>query len=205
MTRTRITPALAAIAVGIAVLAGCYPAAEPTPTASVTSKPTPTPTYGTKVPPPADENEAIAAAENTVDAWFVVWSEIEVTGSEDLTPLETVSTGRALQIAQNGIRYLRTGPYPDENGKPVDGPATAEGRITFETQSAYGQAWEETDNGLVTITACQDISERIITTNDGTPGQRNENPRNVVEYKVIYDASKGLWLVQDQIDLQQTC
>ena len=44
-----------------------------------------------------------------------------------------------------------------------------------------------------------------ITTANGKPGQRNDSLRNVVEYKVIYDAESESWLVQDQVDMKQTC
>ena len=202
--RSFLATAAVATALGMTLLAGCAPSATE-PTATATSTPSPSATAGTKVPPPASEDEAIEAAQATVTNWFRVWSEIETTGSTDLTPLEAVSSGNALKLAENSIAHIQNGPIPDENGNRVDGPGTVTGGIKFEPTSAYGQEWEGTPNGLVTITACQDITDRVVTTADGTPGQRNESLRNVAEYKVSYDAEKQSWFVTDAIDVQQKC
>lgn len=206
MTTKRIITALTAIALSGMLLAGCTTVADPTPAPSTaTPTPTPTPTLGTKVPPPASEDDAIASAEETAASWLTTWAEIESSGATDTSALEVLSTDRALRIAQNSIQHIRTGPIPNKDGNPVEGAGSVEGQIRFEPQSAYGQVWEDIENGLVIIDGCQDLSERIVTTHDGTPGQQADSLRNMIQYKVIYDASQELWLVQDLIDLQQPC
>ena len=202
--RAFLTTAAVATALGMTLLAGCAPSVTE-PIATATSTPPPATPAGTKVPPPAAEDEAIASAEGAIERWLAVWHEIEMSTDGDTTPLEAISTGAALKIAENGVAYILNGPYPDENGNPVEGRSTVTGPIKFEPTAAYGQEWEGTENGLVIVTGCQDISDRVVTTNNGTPGQHNDNLRNVVEYKVIYDAELQSWLVQDQIDPKQTC
>ena len=204
MTSKRIITALTAVALSSMLLAGCTTTATPTPGPSTASA-TPTPTTGTKVPPPADEEEAIAEAKRTASAWLEAWATIESTGEGDSSSLDQLATARALQISANSIEHIRKGPIPDQNGEPVEGAGTVTGQITFEPQTAYGQPWEEVENGLVIMEGCQDISKRVVTTHAGTPAQRNESLRNMVEYKVIYDAGQQIWLVQDVIDLQRTC
>ena len=205
MTSKRLITALTAIALSGMILAGCTSTAAPTPGPSTTS-PTPTPSTGTKVPPPANEDEAIASAKDVLTKWFKVRGEVNAAGGTDTTPIESLSTGRALTVAVESANRIATGPLVNEDNVSVDGPSTTEGQITFETIAAYGQERSGVENGLVTINACQDSTGYKIITNDGKPALVDQNnARLVYDYQVIYDAEKQAWLVSDLINTGSKC
>ena len=184
-------------------MAGCSPTSGPTPTKS--SSPTPTSTSAGPVDPPKSEDEAVKAAEKALTEWFVVRGEVNAAGGKDTARLEKVATGNALTISQNDAKHVATGPILNADQKNVDGPAKTEGAIKYEPISAYGQAYEGVENGLVTVNACQDASGYKVFASDGSPAMTPPSLRNKLDYQVIYDAKAKAWLVFDSVSLNQTC
>ena len=205
MTSKRIITALTAIALSGVLLAGCTTTGEPTPTAT-TASPTPTPT-ATSITgeAPVDEAEAIDKAKATIDLLLATQAEISAAGGTDASAYEAVATGRALQEFQEDALRISKGPILNEDGENVEGQSTVEGSLVFEPKTAYGQEWESVANGLVIVPGCLDGSARKITTADGKPAMQNPNPRNEVEFHVIYNAETKTWLVNDRISLGTTC
>lgn len=205
LTTKRTLTALAGLAAGMALLAGCTTAG-PTPSGSPSVTPTPTPT-ATSISgeAPTDEDEAITKAEATIELLMQVNAEVSAAGGTDPTPYESVATGKALEFYKADAAGIANGPTLNADGKNIDGPATVEGSLVFEPKTAYGQEWKGVANGLVIVPGCLDNSGRIITAADGSPAMKNPKPRNEVEMHVIYDAEQRIWLVNDQISLGTTC
>lgn len=205
MTTKRIITALTAIAISGVLLAGCTTTGEPSPTAT-TASPTPTPTASSITgEAPADEAEAIDKAKATIDLLLATQAEISAAGGTDASAYEAVATGRALQEFQEDALRISEGPILNVDGENVEGQATVEGSLVFEPTTAYGQEWGTVANGLVIVPGCLDGSKRKITTADGKPAMQNPNPRNEVEFHVIYNAETKTWLVNDRISLGTTC
>lgn len=203
MTTKRIVTALAAVALGSALLAGCTPSANPTPKPTESTA-APEETRG-PVAPPESEEDAIKAADAVLTEWFEVRGEVNATGGTDTAPLEELSTGKALEATLNDAAHIASGPQLNVDGENIDGPVTTEGAITYETVTAYGQEWEGTENGLVTINACQDGSDYKVFASDGSAGMQPENQRLTFDYQVIYDAERQAWLVYDLVSLNEPC
>lgn len=203
MTSKRIITALTAVALSSMLLAGCTTTATPTPGPSTASA-TPTPTTGTKVPPPANEEEAISAADAILKEYFVTRGEVNAAGGTDTAPLKAVATDKALDVAVKDAERISTGPILNVDQKNVEGPGKTEGAIKFETVSAYGQKWEEVETGLVTINACQDASDYKVWASDGSEALRPD-ARSTFDYQVIYDTKTETWLVYNLISLGQSC
>jgi hypothetical protein len=203
MTSKRIITALTAVALSSMLLAGCTATATPTPGPSTASA-TPTPTTGTKVPPPANEEEAISAADAVLKEYFVTRGEVNAAGGTDTTPLNAVATDKALDVAVKDAERIATGPILNVDQKNVEGPGKTEGAIKFEMVSAYGQKWEEVENGLVTINACQDATDYKVWASDGSEALRPD-ARTTFDYQVIYDTETETWLVYNLISLGQSC
>ncbi len=204
---TKRPASLIAAAVAIAgalTLAGCTGTQPPvsSPTVSTSETPTPTPTT---FEPPADEAEAIAAAESTIARLMTIQAEVDQAGGTDTAAYDAVATGKALQLYVANSTRVAEGPLLNEDGESIDGQSTVEGAITFEPISAYGQEWQDIPNGLVIVPGCLDTTDLKITTADGKPAMKNPNPRNKVEYHVGYDVDRKTWLVNDRIDLGETC
>lgn len=196
--------AIAGIIAAALTLTACTGTGNQNPTTSPTDTPTPTSTAGTKVPPPADEDEAITAAESVLTEYFVTRGAVNEAGGTDTSPLEALATGKALEVAINDAAYVSKGPVLNVDQVNVDGPATTEGAIKFETVTAYGQPWEEIENGLVTINACQDASEYKVFASDGSEALRPD-ARSTFDYQVIYDSERETWLVYNLISLGESC
>ncbi|KXZ58740.1 hypothetical protein Mlaev_02443 [Microbacterium laevaniformans] len=204
---TKRPASLIAAAVAIAgalTLAGCTGTQPPvsSPTVSTSETPTPTPT---SFEPPADEAEAIAAAEATITRLLTIQAEVDQAGGTDTAAYDAVATGKALQLYVANSTRIAEGPLLNEDGESIDGQSTVEGAITFEPLSAYGQEWQDVPNGLVIVPGCLDGSGLKITTADGKPAMQNPNPRNQVEFHVVYDVDQKSWLVNDRISLGETC
>lgn len=203
MTTKRIITALTAIAISGVLLAGCTGTASPTPSPS-TASPTPTPSTGTKVPPPANEAEAIEAADAVLTQYFNIRGEVNAAGGTDTSPLEAFATDKALEVAVNDAAHIAEGPILNVDQVNVDGPGKTEGAIKYETVAAYGQPWEEVENGLVTINACQDASDYKVWASDGSEALRPD-ARTTFDYQVVYDAESETWLVYNLISLGESC
>lgn len=203
MTTKRIITALAAVALGSALLAGCTPTADPTPEPTEATA-TPEETRG-PVAPPESEEEAIEAADTVLTEWFEVRGEVNAAGGSDTGRLESITDGPALTIVLDDAGQIANGPQLNEDKVNVEGPAKTEGAITFESLGAFGQEWEGVDNGLVTINACQDSSEYKIWASDGSPGYPRSQERNLFDYQITYNAEREAWLVYDAVYLGQTC
>jgi len=196
--------ALAGIIAAALTLTACTGTGTPNPTGSASETPTPTSTAGAKVPPPASEDEAINAAESVLTEYFITRGEVNAAGGADPSPLEALATGKALDVAVNDAAYVAEGPVLNVDQVNVEGPARTEGAIKYETVTAYGQPWEEIENGLVTINACQDASEYKVFASDGSEALRPD-PRSTFDYQVIYDSERETWLVYDLISLGESC
>lgn len=206
MSTKRTLTALAGIAAGLALLAGCTnttPAPSPSSSAG-----TPTPSAApTSVPgdAPADEDEAITKAEETIDLLLATQTRVTEAGGTDIAAYESVATGNALEVFVADAQGIANGPTLNEDGDSIDGPSTVEGSITFEPTTAYGQTFEGIENGLVIVPGCLDSSGRKLTTADGKPAMQNPNPRNEIEFHVVYNTDTKTWLVNDRISLGNTC
>ncbi len=196
--------AIAGIIAAALSLTACTGTGNPHPTASPSNTPTPTSTAGTKVPPPASEDEAIAAADSVLTEYLVARGEVNAAGGTDTSSLEVLATGKALDVAVRDAAYVAEGPVLNVDQVNVEGPATTEGAIKYETLSAYGQPWEDVENGLVTINACQDASEYKVFASDGSEALRPD-ARTTFDYQVIYDSERQTWLVYDLISLGESC
>lgn len=198
--------AIAGIIAAALTLTACTGTGNQTPTASPTNTPTPTPTVAPITgEAPADEDEAITKAQQTITLLLDVWEQVDATGGNSPELFDIVATGRMLSRVQEDASRTANGPILNEDGESIEGQATVEGRIEFEPTTAYGQEYEGIANGLVIVPGCQDASGRITTTADGKPAMQNPTPRNEVEFHVIYDAETKTWLVNDRIDLGTTC
>lgn len=198
--------AVAGIIAAALTLTACTGTGNPTPTGSPTNTPTPTPTVAPITgEAPADEDEAITKAQQTITLLLDVWEQVDATGGNSPELFDIVATGRMLSRVQEDASRTANGPILNEDGESIEGQATVEGRIEFEPSTAYGQEYEGIANGLVIVPGCQDASGRITTTADGKPAMQNPTPRNEVEFHVIYDAETKTWLVNDRIDLGTTC
>ena len=198
--------AVAGIIAAALTLTACTGTGNPTPTGSPANTPTPTPTVAPITgEAPADEDEAITKAQQTITLLLDVWEQVDATGGNSPELFDIVATGRMLSRVQEDASRTANGPILNEDGESIEGQATVEGRIEFEPTTAYGQEYEGIANGLVIVPGCQDASGRITTTADGKPAMQNPTPRNEVEFHVIYDAETKTWLVNDRIDLGTTC
>lgn len=198
--------AIVGIIAAALTLTACTGTGNQNPTASPTDTATPTPTASPITgEAPADEDEAITKAEQTITLLFDVWEQVDATGGNSPELFDIVATGRMLTRVQEDASRTANGPILNEDGESIEGQASVEGRIEFEPTTAYGQEYEGINNGLVIVPGCQDASGRITTTADGKPAMQNPTPRNEVEFHVIYDAETKTWLVNDRIDLGTTC
>ena len=152
----------------------------------------------------ASEDEAITAAETVLTQYFVTRGEVNAAGGTDTAPLEAWATGRALEVAVNDAAGIAEGPILNVDQVNVEGPATTEGAIKYETVASYGQEWEGIENGLVTINACQDASEYKVWASDGSEAMRPE-ARSTFDYQVVYDSESETWLVYNLISLGESC
>ncbi len=198
--------AIAGIIAVALTLTACTGTGTPNPTGSGTATPTPTPS-ATAITgePPADENEAIDKAEATIELLLATQAEIGAAGGANPERYETIAAGRALREFQEDAARIANGPILNVDGENVEGQSTVEGSLIFEPTTAYGQEYEGVANGLVIVPGCLDGSQRKITTADGKPAMQNPNPRNEVEFQVIYNADTMTWLVNDRISLGTTC
>ena len=198
--------AIAGIIAAALTLTACSNGGPTNPTTSPSETPTPTPT-ATSITgdAPADENEAIDKAEQTIELLLKINAEVSAAGGTDPSPYDAVATGNALEDLRADANRIANGPILNEDGESIEGQATVEGSLVFEPKTAYGQEWQGVENGLVIVPGCLDNSGRLITTADGKPAMTNPNPRNEVEYHVIFDADLKTWLVTDRISLGTTC
>ncbi len=203
MSTKRLITALAAAAIGLAVLSGCAPTADPTP--STSSTPSPTATSAGPVDPPKDEEEAITAAESVLKKWFATRGEVNAGGGKDTDRLKELSTGRALERVLADADQVANGPQLNKDGVNIDGPVKTEGAIKIEVKSSYGQEWKGVPNGLVTVQACQDASEYKIWASDGSEAMARPQERDLFDYQVVYDSDAKAWLVYELTSLGQTC
>ena len=193
--RYRLTIALAATAAASAlVLTGCVP--EPTPTPTITETATPTPTATTD-PQPESESEAIDAAELAIDDYLYVRAKVNGDGGTDVEALEEVSSGNALAIAVESANRV------------VENDWTVQGQISFDPTDSYATTLEgegvSVPFGSVSVTGCQDGSGYKIFNADGTPAQQPTDLRNVIEFRVIWEPTRELWLVSDARATGETC
>lgn len=199
--------AIAGIIAATLTLAACSSGetADPTTAPSENTTPTPTPSV-TSYEPPATEEEAIAAAEETIKRIFEAQSVINAAGGVDASRYEDLAMGKGLEWFTQDATRIANGPLLNEDMENVEGQSSTEGAITFEVETAYGQQLGEIDNGLVLVPGCMDASKYKITTADGKPAFRPDSVRSKVELQVSYDTQRSQWLVSDFIGSSgQTC
>ena len=103
--------AIAGIIAATLTLAACSNGGTTDPTTTPSETPTPTPTAtNPKVSAPANEDEAITAAETVLTQYFVTRGEVNAAGGTDTAPLEDWATGRALDVAVNDATGIANGP-----------------------------------------------------------------------------------------------
>lgn len=193
--RYRLTIALAAtVAASALVLTGCVP--EPAPTPTVTDTATPTPTATTD-PQPESESEAIDAAELAIDDYLYVRGKVNADGGTDTEALEEVASGNALQVAVESANRV------------VELNWTTEGQLSFDPTDSYATTLEGEGVSIpfasVSVTGCQDGSGYKVFEEDGTPAQQPAEQRNVLEFRVIWEPTRELWLVSDVLATGETC
>ena len=198
--------AIAGIIAAALTLTACTGTGNQNPTTSPTDTPTPTPS-ATSITgeAPADENEAISQAEATIELLLETQTRVTEAGGTDTAAYESVASGNALRTYVADAEGIANGPTLNEDGESIDGPSTVEGAVVFEPTTAYGQEFDGIANGLVIVPGCLDGSGRKITTADGKPAMQNPNPRNEVEFHVVYNSDTKTWLVDDRISLGTTC
>lgn len=198
--------AIAGIIAAALTLTACTGTGNQNPTTSPTDTPTPTPS-ATSITgeAPADENEAISQAEATIELLLETQTRVTEAGGTDTAAYESVASGNALRTYVADAEGIANGPTLNEDGESIDGPSTVEGAVAFEPTTAYGQEFDGIANGLVIVPGCLDGSGRKITTADGKPAMQNPNPRNEVEFHVVYNSDTKTWLVDDRISLGTTC
>jgi hypothetical protein len=202
---TKRSIAIAGLIAAALTLTACSTGGTPTPT-KTTSTPSPTSTaLNSPVAAPKSQDDAIAAAETVLATWYKTRGAVNAAGGKDTDPLKLLSTGPALQITLDDAGRIATGPLLNADGQSIPGAAKTTGALTFEPGAAYGQKWQNVENGLVTVDGCQDASNYHITTHDGKPAMRPPHDRIKLEYQVTYDPKSQLWLVSKQVDLQATC
>ena len=194
-TRPRLAIALTVTAAAVAiVLTGCVTPPKPTPTPTDTPSPTPT---ATTDPQPESESEAIDAAELAIDDYLYIRGQVNADGGADTSPLETVASGNALQLAL------------DDAGRVVENGWKTEGQLSFDPTDAYATTLEgegvSVPFGSVNVTGCQDGTGYDVFNADGTPAQQPEVQRNRFEFNVIWEPTKELWLVSNVLYLGETC
>ncbi|MGG1910526.1 pilus assembly protein TadG-related protein, partial [Microbacterium sp. NRRL B-14842] len=144
--------AVAGIIAAALTLTACTGTGNPTPTGSPTNTPTPTPTVAPITgEAPADEDEAITKAQQTITLLLDVWEQVDATGGNSPELFDIVATGRMLSRVQEDASRTANGPILNEDGESIEGQATVEGRIEFEPTTAYGQEYEGIANGLVIV------------------------------------------------------
>lgn len=208
MTSKRILATAAIVtALGATLLTGCAPTepdstASPVPTTQ-SSTPTPTPT---RLDAPQSEEEAIEHAKAAIANILKVQSKVNAEGGTDPSPYNDLATGKGLQVFIDSANGIAHGPIANEQGVNVEGQGKTEGEIKFEVQTAYGQEFDGVANGLVIVPGCLDASDYWITTAEGTPAYRPENSRTKVEFQVVYDSERGVWLIYNRIaSVGETC
>lgn len=205
MSLKRLT--IAGILAAALTLTACTGEGPADPTGSPSGTPTPSPT-ATSITgeAPADEAEAITKAEETIKQVLIVQSEVNAAGGTDASRYDDLATGKGLDYFTRNATRISKGPIANEDGENVEGQAHSEGIIIFEPETAYGQEWEGTANGLVILPGCMDISGYRITTADGKPAYRPDSDRGKVEFQVTYDNDRKLWLISNVIEFSgQTC
>ncbi len=201
----RTAPVIAGLVIAAAILTGCTSDPAPSWTPG-TPTPTATATTPTTVEPPADEAEAITAAEDTINLILTAQSEINAAGGTDTSRYDDLAMGKGLDWFTRNAERIAKGPLANEDGENVEGQAHTEGIIVFEPETAYGQEFNGIPNALVIVPGCMDISGYKITTADGKPAYRPDSDRGKVEFQVTYDADRKLWLVSNVIEFSgQTC
>lgn len=191
MTTKRTLTALAGLAAGLALLAGCTTAG-PTPSGSATPTPTATATAG-PVAPPASEDEAITAATAVAKESLVVRGEVAAAGGEGIERFDAILTGKALQSATDEINLYKAQGY------------TTTGAVTANFTSAYTQTYEGVEFGMVTLPSCTDFSTLEIKTKDGSPAPRPSTLQYAVDYQVVYVAADKAWKVSSMVKTGDTC
>lgn len=201
----RTAPVIAGLVIAAAILTGCTSDPAPSWTPG-TPTPTATATTPTTVEPPADEAEAITAAEDTINLILTAQSEINAAGGTDTSRYDDLAMSKGLDWFTRNAERIAKGPLANEDGENVEGQAHTEGIIVFEPETAYGQEFNGIPNALVIVPGCMDISGYKITTADGKPAYRPDSDRGKVEFQVTYDADRKLWLVSNVIEFSgQTC
>lgn len=192
MTTKRTLTALAGLAAGLALLAGCTTAG-PTPSGSATPTPTATPApTQTPVAAPTDEDGAIDVATGILKQSFAIRGEVNAAGGKDTAVYDDWFVGNALE------KVKREAALTAENGDETSGEVTAK------INASFAQTHDDVAFGLVTLSTCTDFSTFIIN-NNGTPAPRPSNLQIPVDYQVTYISDEQVWKVSDAIVTGDTC
>jgi hypothetical protein len=173
--------------------------APPSSTPGVSPSPSRAPGAPVTAPSPASDEDATTGAAEAVEQFLIVRAQVNAAGGTDTTPLEAVSTGRALALAQQDAAFIAEGMY------------RVEGRLKFDTTTAYAGTLTTADGATsypfasVTVTGCQDGSEYRIFNPDGTPAPQPPDPRSVIELTAIWEPNLGTWMVENGFAKDESC
>lgn len=191
---------IGAALVGILALTGCTPDT-PTPTNSPsapTSTPTPTPTPSeTSAPAPQSEDEAVEAAQATVEQFIELSNTVAIEGGQNPDRLAVVAANPALQ------EQLTSASAIADNGYVITGEST------LEVQNSYAGDLTDAETtvpfGSVTIQGCYDSTDRTVRTADGADAPQPPDLRTIRDVNVIYSAADSAWFVRTFIKVDSTC
>jgi hypothetical protein len=197
MIRRRGPLALAAVmAATVAMLvAGCTRL--PIPSSTQTASPTSSPSYSPPgspgaVGPPATQNDAWLAANQTVKEFLAVQYEIEHDAGANADRIDAYATGTALSgvqqvaagLAQKGITA---------QGAPRWSPNAA--ASSFGTLIPTGGT--PIANGIVYVKGCYDVSAQTATYSNGSPAPVSSTRVFPVEFDVEYVPDSKSWTVSN--------
>lgn len=185
MTTKRTLTAIAGIAAGLALLAGCTPEPTITPTPTITESATPTPTP-TSMGAPESEGDAIEAAEATLIAYNETYDQIGIDGWTNVERLQEVSTDLAYGQVLPGFEAARS------EGRTQSGFATLEILGSDIAPNRDGLEF-----GTVSVRSCFDPTTRNELLANGSPAPLPDPARTIKEASVSYFPDQGKWLVTD--------
>jgi hypothetical protein len=180
-------PNLVRAAVGallLALLTGCAPSDAPPP-------PEPTATF---VAPYASDEEALAAAEEAYAEYLRVINLTLRTAAVDRALLGSVAVGAELEDAIDVYSRLAS------EGKH----STAD--ITFDQSTLQRYSRDGSPKEIVTIYACEDLSEAYLLDSDGDRVKKDDVPPRMVQVSFDYSVDQEKLLLSDRQPWKQsTC
>jgi hypothetical protein len=175
--------------------AGCVQTGSGSPNPTRTSSPSPTsspPGGPDHSKPPANQDEAWIAANNTVKKFLAVQYEIEHDAGASPDRIEPYATGTALSgVQQVAAGLAEKGIVTD--GAPKWSPNAA--ASSFGTLIPTGSP--AIANGIVYLRGCYDVSNQTATYKNGSPAPVSSTRVFPVEFNVEYVLDAKAWMVSN--------